>query len=223
MRASVLAYGYSSWCAVASYFDGDGTVELQLMKYTLRFKLSWTDNYRQQVEQVKLFLESQGVRTMRIVYAKGAYHLTIGKIESLRLAATRMLESGCAFKKRRELSALIAYYDNKKTGDQVVKEFNECVRSGIRSGWERTSRIPLTYKGGRMLQARLTGQAAGRALRKVDAPLRTKIIEERNQFSLPVEKLASLHRLSKTTISRVLREPTSASRLGRIGDQETLD
>lgn len=215
--------GYSGWCAVSSYFDGDGTVEIQVSKLTLRFKLSWADNWRNQLEQIKRFLEAQGIVCERVVYAKGAWHLVIGRIDSLRRAAAEMLQSGCSYKKRRELSALVSYYDNRLTGDRVIGEFNWCVREGIRSGFERTSRLPLTYKGAKRLQARLAGERARVVHQKVDPTLRSIIVDERVRLGLSVKKLALKHELSKTTISRVLREAFRTPRLGRVGDQDTLD
>jgi hypothetical protein len=223
LRASVFSFGYKCWCAVASYFDGDGYVDLALSKLTLRFRIYWTDNYRLYLEQIKRFLERRGIATMRIVYARGAYHLGVGRIESVVLVARKMIQSGCVFKKRRELLALLGYYEDQLTGNQVVKEFNECVLSGVRSGFLRSSNHPLTYRGARRQQGRIGGHAAGRVLQKVDSQLKSRLVDERVRLGYTIEKLASTHHLSKTTVSRVLREPSGSSRLGRVGDQETLD
>ena len=216
--------GYSTWCAVASYFDGDGSVEIEVSKFTIRFKLSFSDNWRDQLQQIKDFLESRGEVCDRLVYAKkGAWHLVVGRIGSVRLAAERMIRSGCVFKKRIELTALLDYFRNKVTGGQVVREFNMSVRAGIRSGYERDSKLPLTYREGHQLQARLAGARARQVHQKVDSALGAVIRDERATQGLSVEKLAKIHKLSKTTISRVLRESFVVPRLGRIGDQETLD
>ncbi|MDE1852994.1 MAG: hypothetical protein KGI38_04500 [Thaumarchaeota archaeon] len=223
MVPSSAAIGYTNWCAVASYFDGDGTIELEVRKLTLRFRLVWTDNWRDQVEQIRRFLESQGVRTERIVYARGAWHLPIGEINSMRLAARLMVSSGCAFKKRKELLAMLAYYDNRLSGNQVINEFNESVRAGIRSGYERAGMLPLTYKQAKHLQAKLAGARAGAKLQKVGEELRLKIIKDRKVQGVSYERLASIHKVSKTTVGRILREYFGVPRLGRIGDQATLD
>jgi hypothetical protein len=216
--------GYETWCAVAAYFDGDGNVDIALSKLTLRFRLLWADSWRKQTEQLKRFLESKGVTTEKIVYDKnGANHLSVGRIDAMRIAALEMLRSGCSYKKRRELRALLAYYENKLTGDQVVREFNECVRLGVRSGYMRTSNLPLTYRGARVLQSRLTGAAARGVRQKVDEALRARLLDERARQGSSLQALASKYRLSKSTISRVLRESHGTTRLGRIGDQQTLD
>lgn len=216
--------GYTNWCAVSGYFDGDGTVELELGKLTLRFLLLWVDNCYAQVEQIRDSLEANGIATELIVRdKKGANHLAVGRIAHAKEIALQMIQSGCCFKKLRELSAVVDYFGDKLTGDQTVKIFNGCVRNGTRSGFERESKLPLTYFEARRLQADLAGRGAASVRLKVGEELRLTIIGEGKEFGLSVETLAKKHRLGKTTISRILRGQLGERRLLRRGTRTTLD
>ena len=60
-----------------------------------------------------------------------------------------MLEGRCLHKKRRELLALLDYFDGKITGDCVIALFNDEMRNGVRVGKLRASSLPYTYTDGR--------------------------------------------------------------------------
>lgn len=54
---------YRSWRQVGGYFDGDGNVGLEVVKYVLRFKLRFSDTWRPQIETVQSFFHAKGIDT----------------------------------------------------------------------------------------------------------------------------------------------------------------
>ena len=127
--------GYDNWCAIAGFFDGDGGLDLEVRKFTLHWTLNFTDNWPPQLAEVKRFLESQGIKIGVVrPTGTGGYKVQVGAIDSLRKCATAMLEGRCLHKKRRELLALLDYFDGKITGDSVIALFNDEVRNGVRVG-----------------------------------------------------------------------------------------
>jgi hypothetical protein len=118
--------------------------------------LIWVDNSFDQLFQLRKFLLVQGIAVGNVLnHSNGVYRLQIGSPSSV-LSAAKMLVGFC-FKKRKELEAVISYYENRISGSAVLSIFNEQVRRGIRLGKIR----PLTplprYRDGLYEVARARG------------------------------------------------------------------
>jgi hypothetical protein len=141
---------YNDWGQVGGYFDGDGSSDFKIGKRVVFVRLHFTDNYRPQLENVEQFLGSQGVRTEAVSDTlAGASRLGIGQFRSVREMAVKMLPY--TFKKRRELQAILDYFDNGITGNQLIEAMNKSVKDGNRVGKIRKADIPFTREEGRRL------------------------------------------------------------------------
>jgi hypothetical protein len=54
---------YETWQQLGGYFDGDGNVGLEVVKYVLRFKLRFSDTWRPQIAAIKSFLNIHDIAT----------------------------------------------------------------------------------------------------------------------------------------------------------------
>lgn len=129
---------YSSWQQAAGYFDGDGNVGLEVVRWVLRFKLRFVDTWKPQIESMSSFLASMNLACGSIGEGdkrgdwQAAYRLDIVEIESVLAAAKAMMPY--TVKKRAELKVVIDYLEGRMTGDQAIRAFNEGVNSGKRRG-----------------------------------------------------------------------------------------
>lgn len=196
------ADGYTSWAAVAGYFDGEGCVDIYPLVYVLHWVLSFSDNWTEQLEQVQRFLIARGISVGRPRRnGKTAWMFEVAEISSMKLMATEMLRSGGIYKKRRELQLLLDYYDDKVTGNQVIEGFNSEVRRGIRTGKLRDPNMPFGHRDG---YAR--GRYASRYEQRSLNPTQTKeLIEEYLASSITGKALAIKFDVSVATVSRMLK------------------
>jgi len=138
--------GYRDWRQVSGYFDGDGSVHVHYGKWTVRFKLSWSDSSRQQVSQIREFLTSHGIRPApKLIFALGAYTLVVGDQNEVLKAAREMLPF--VYKKRAELQTIIDYRGDKITGSGVFERFKALQESGLRekNRWPILSDINIPF------------------------------------------------------------------------------
>jgi hypothetical protein len=194
--------GYTSWAAVAGYFDGDGCVDIYPLVYVLHWVLSFSDNWTEQLEQVRRFLIARGISVGKPRRnGKAAWMFEVAEISSMKLMATKMLRSGGIYKKRRELQLLLDYYDDKVTGNQVIEGFNSEVRLGIRTGKLRDPNMPFGHRDG---YAR--GRYASRYEQRTLTSNQTKeLIEEYLASSITGKALALKFEISEATVSRMLK------------------
>lgn len=91
------------------YYDGDGSVSIFVRKYTVAFYLDFSDQYREQLQQIVEFMRTQGIRTgpVRKMTNVSAYSLGIADQKSVVEAAERT--APFCFKKRMELVTLLEY------------------------------------------------------------------------------------------------------------------
>jgi hypothetical protein len=76
--------------------------------------------------QIKQFLEAKGLDAGAIrPTGMGAVKFQVAAIDSLIRFARGVLETRCLFKKRKELQIMLAYFDGKVTGDQVIEFLNQ--------------------------------------------------------------------------------------------------
>src|SRR5271157_5890409 len=196
------AKGYTSWAAVAGFFDGGGCVDIDSRAYILHWVLSFSDNWIEQLEQVRRFLVGRGVSVGKPRRnGKAGWMFEVAEISSMRLMATEMLLSGGIYKKRRELQLLLDYYNDKVTGNQVIEGFNSEVRRGIRTGKIREPNMPFTHRDG---YAR--GRYASRyEQRKLDPTQTKELIEEYLTSSTTGKALALKFGIAETTVSTMLK------------------
>lgn len=165
---------YSSWKEVAGYFDGDGNVGLEVVTRVLRFRIRFVDTWRPQIEAVSALLVRQGLRCGSI--GKGstkgvwqaAYRLDVTEVRSVILAAKAMRRY--AVKKREELGVVVDYLEERITGNQAIRDFNEGVKSGRRRGKIRFENVPYTRDEGLRL-SQLGNARKAREAHAVDVPL----------------------------------------------------
>lgn len=197
-----LQEGYTSWTAVAGFFDGDGSVDVDARAYTLHWVISFTDKWFEQVEQVREFLIERGVRvgrTRRV--GVGGWICEVKEISSLRAVAIQMLQSGGIYKKRRELQLLVDYYSDKITAAQILEAFNSEVRLGIRVGKIRNTDMPFSYSEG-LAQAQYASRFERRALTKIESQ---SLVEEYLSKNVTGKWLARKYDVSEATVSKLLR------------------
>jgi hypothetical protein len=112
--------GYTNWCAVAVFFDGDGGLSIEPRSFTLHWSLSFVDNRPPQLLQIKSFLGRHGIRVgMPRRSGHGGWKIQISSIESLKEVGRQMLESGCLVKKNAEVEVMLQYFEGRITGTGV--------------------------------------------------------------------------------------------------------
>jgi hypothetical protein len=199
-EAKDLGGGYDNWCAVASFFDGDGCVVVGPKKDTLFVKLEFSDNWRPQLEQIQLFLHSQGISTGKIFKSKGgAYVFVVVRQDCVITAATAMLATTCCFKKRRELEWALQYFEDKLSGTDFIERLND-VNCGNRTGKIRHVDIPYLHSEGR--RQRYVRMAAARRI--LTEEQKRQIVIERGLKGMTLARLAAKYSVSITSIARVV-------------------
>jgi hypothetical protein len=194
--------GYTSWAAIAGFFDGDGSVDVDPREYTLHWVISISDNWLGQIEQVRKFLLQHGIKVGKPGrVGVGAWMCEVAEISSLIALATSMLASGGTYKKRRELQLLLDYYSDKITGTEVVEAFNEEVRLGRRIGKTKHLDMPYTHSGGFT-----RGRYASRYEQGVlNSGKSMRLVEDYERGGTTCRKLAQKCDMSVSTVSRILR------------------
>lgn len=200
--ALITREGYTSWAAVAGYFDGDGSVDLVAGAYTLRWVLSFSDNWLGQVDQVREFLAEHGINVRKARRnGVGGWTCEIKEISSMKAMAVEMLQSGGVYKKRMELELLVSYYSDKVTGTEVLEAFNAEVRFGIRIGKIRKTEMPHTHSEG-LARARHASSFEQRTLNMIETQ---NLVNEYLTTSLTGKSLARKYDVSEATVSRILK------------------
>ncbi len=197
------------WRYIAGYFDGDGSVDVDANAYTLRWVLSFSDNWLDQILFVKALLEQGGIRVQKPRRTGvGGWRLVAAEIESVRKMAINMLESGGLHEKRSELLLLLAYYDNKVTGKAVAEVLNYQVSSGARIGKIRQFNIPFTYSQG-LREAIRASVVGGKSLGQRE---RKQLVEDHVRLLLSGKQLALKYGVSRATVSRVINRCRRSTR-----------
>lgn len=194
--------GYTSWTAVAGYFDGDGSVDLDARAYTLHWVLSFSDNWLGQIEQIRGFLAKHGIRVGKPRRnGVGGWTCEVKEISSLKTMAMEMLRSGGIYKKKRELQLLVDYYSDRVTGREVLEAFNSEVRLGIRIGKIRNTEMPYTHFEG-MARARYASRFEQRTLNMIET---RNLVDEYLTKGVTGKSLARKYDVSEATVSRLLK------------------
>jgi intein/homing endonuclease len=194
--------GYSSWAAIAGFFDGDGSVDLSARAYTLHWVLSFSDNWLGQIEQIREFLANHGINVKNSRRnGIGGWICEVKEISSMMAMAQEMLRSGGIYKKKRELQMLIDYYSDKVTGTEVLEAFNSEVRHGIRVGKIRYTEMPYTHSEG-LARARYASSFEQKALNEIETQ---NLINDYLTKDVTGKSLAGKYDVSEATVSRILK------------------
>ncbi len=194
------------WREVSGYFDADGTVHFDLKKRVLFPRLSFSDNYRPQIDMVKEFLVSQNVRPWNTYFdTSHAWKFGVSRGDSLHIMASMMLPY--IYKKKDEVEAVLDYLDNRITGSEFVEVLNESVRIGNRVGKVKTVDMPHTREEGQILRDRKRTEHAYKMI-TANTILTVDLIDKIRESLLSGEatngELAKKYGVSPATISRAM-------------------
>lgn len=193
---------YTSWCAVAAFFDGDGGLDVEPRSFTLHWALSFVDNWPPQLLQIKSFLEGQGIQVSTLKHSgHGGWKIQVAAIDSMKKVARLMLETGCLVKKREEIVIMIQYFDGRITGNAVGEYINHEVRIGKRTGKVRRFDVPSTYPDGKIESLR----GFSRSRSSLSTRQKAVIANTYSAKGLTMYQLALVYHVSPPTIYRVVR------------------
>jgi hypothetical protein len=199
--ATVGRLGYSNWNQTSGYFDGDGAVIPLIQYYNLIFHLTWSDTYSPQLEQLKTFLESEGLHPAKITDGATAYFLPLYRQDEVLMAAKKMLPF--AYKKWYDLSTLAAYLENRITGSEAMTRLNESIKARSRSAPIRYVHMPFLRSEGAYAGRVLGARRAAESRKLLTRDQVQKVIKCR-EAGMPVKELTSLFNVSKDTIYKVI-------------------
>jgi hypothetical protein len=207
--------GYTSWCAVAAFFDGDGGLDAQPQAFTIHWALSFVDNWPPQLLQIRSFLRRHGIEvSLPRRSGHGGWKIQVSSIESLKRIGRLMLRTECLVKKRNEIEMMIQYFDGKITGTEVGRFFNNEVAIGKRTGKIRKFDVPFTYLQGKSESRK--GVTHGRS--NLSKAQKDAVSNFYSTKGLTMYQLASMYHVSPSTIYRIIR---GLSRGGTHDDQSS--
>ena len=198
---------YQSWQQTAGYFDGDGNVGIEVVKYVLRIKLRFCDMWKDQIVTVCNFLSGKQVRTRQVSKErhdakKDAYRIDVGAVDSMLLAAKAMLPL-CS-KEAEDLRIVIDYLEGRITGNGAIERFNREVLVGRRSGYLRKPILPYTRAEGLRL-AQLENAKRARAAHAVNVrdDIQQSIKTDHEHLTLGHIRLSKKYGYSVSVIGRI--------------------
>ena len=205
---------YKSWEQVAGYFDGDGTIsfyDTSNQPYKLGLSLIFVDQSKDQINNIREFLNGRGVRTGNVLRAsKGtAYMIAVSRFAAVRETLRQMLPH--LYKKANEAEAALDYYEGKITGNALMAIFQNEVEAGRR---ERRPRkvpihVPHTYFDGDRIMKLMRNvklrDVSGRYRAKVTPEDFQAIRQEHFEKGRRLNELMKAYpQYSRTTIRRIL-------------------
>jgi len=199
---------YTSWEQVAGYFDGDGNVGVEVVKYILRFKLRFSDTWKAQILTIKIFLSQVGISTSALWHEvregrHDAYRIEVSSIAGVLSAAKAMLPF--CVKKAEDLQILIDYLEGTITGNQAIERFNEEVRTGRRSGFIREPTLPQKrMEGLRVKQLENAKKARAAHAVLVSDAIQKEIRKDHWRHKLGHIRLSKKYGYSVSVIRRIL-------------------
>ena len=139
---------YSSWRQVAGYFDGDGNysiTDLSNRPFKLGLQAIFTDQSYEQVFMFRTFLVHRGIVPSNMLKtSKGtAWMIAIGTVAGVLRASIAMLPH--LYKKANEARAVIEYYEDRITGNQLVAVFQEEVLAQRRERRNHVVKVDVPY------------------------------------------------------------------------------
>ena len=115
-------------------YDGDGTVEFNIHKFTIEVRLAFDENWKPHLEGIRKFLQERSIicGTVRKKESYNTWHLVISRISSVKRMARELVKR--SIKKKAELLIVLQYLDGEISGETFVDEMNYFVRIGERTG-----------------------------------------------------------------------------------------
>lgn len=199
---------YISWKQVSGYFDGDGNVGVEVVRYILKFKLRFSDTWRRQIESVRTFLNREGISTSAVWHERRdgrleAFRVEVSAVSGVLRASKAMLPF--CVKKAEDLRILVEYLEGRLSGNEAIERFNEEVRVGRRSGFVRELTLPYTRADGLRIKKHANASRA-RAAHVVHVGMATQreIKTDHWKHRLSFVKLSKKYGYSVSVIRRVL-------------------
>jgi len=199
---------YDSWEQVSGYFDGDGNVGVEVVRYILKFKLRFSDTWKPQIETIRAFLNRDSISTSAVWHERregrlDAYRLEVSAVSGVLKAARAMLPF--CVKKAEDLRILIEYMEGRLSGNDAIVRLNEEVKRGRRSGFLRDLTLPHTRPEGLRIKE-LTNASRARAAYAVSVtePVQQEIRTDHRKRKLSFVKLSRKYGYSVSVIRRVL-------------------
>ena len=193
---------------MAGYFDGDGNVGVEVVKYVLKFKLRFSDTWKAQVLTIKSFLNREGISTSALWHEisegrRDAYRIEVSALAGVLKAAKAMLPF--CVKKAEDLQILVDYLEGKLNGNQAIERFNEEVRTGRRSGYFREPTLPHTRMEGLRIK-QLENARKARAAYAVDVSpgVQNQIKKDHAEEKLGQIRLSRKYGYTVSVIRRIL-------------------
>ncbi len=179
-------------------------------KFTIAFYLDWSDQCREQLEQISVFMKSQGIRVgvVRKQSNSAAFGFRIGNRKSVIEIAERM--APFCFKKRKELLTLLEYRKlDLITGSEVQSRFKQLVKLGMRErhGRRPFKPMPWTYSVGFHLSRKSIGLLSHRyrLFQALSEDQKQEAMARHNVFGESISALAKSYGISRSAIWRLLR------------------
>jgi hypothetical protein len=202
---------YNTWGQIGGYFDGDGNVGLEAVRYVIRFKLRFSDTWEPQIKAVRSFLGSKNVTTTvisreRHLDKKDAYRIDVDSIAGVLKAAKAMLPY--CVKKAEDLQIVVDYLEGRITGNKAIERFNQEVRMGRRSGYIREPTLPFTREEGiRLAQLENARKARSAYAVTIKDEVQQAIRSDRKELKLSQIRLSKKYGYTVSVIRRVLGAP----------------
>jgi len=185
-------------------------VSIFVGKFTIAFYLDWSDQCREQLEQIAAFLRSQGIRVgvVRKQSNSAAFGFRIGDGKSVIEIAERI--TPFCFKKRKELLTLLEYRKlDLITGSEVQHRFEQLVNVGMRErhGNRSFRPMPWTYSVGYHLSRKSIGLLSHRyrLFQALSEAQKQEAMERHNVFGESISALARSYGISRSAMWRLLR------------------
>jgi len=203
---------YRTWEQVGGYFDGDGNVGVEVVRYILRFRIRFSDTWEPQIQSIRTFMVGNGIASTEVGREKArkgqldAFRIDIGAVSSVLKAGELMLPH--CVKKAEDLRIVIDYIEGRLTGNEAIERFNEEVRIGRRSGLIRELTLPFTRPQGLRVKELENARKAREAYHvNVSKEVQEEIRRTHEGFGLSFVKLSKKYGYSVSVIRRVLGAP----------------
>ncbi len=199
---------YDSWEQVGGYFDGDGNVGLEVVKYVLKFKLRFADTWRPQIAAVQGFMQANAISTSAIWHEKregrsDAYRVEVSAVSSVLAAAKAMLPH--CVKKAEDLRIMIDYLEGRISGNEAIERYNNEVSKGRRSGYVREPTLPfLRVEGLRKAELENAKKARAAYAVNVSPEVQERIRRDHSVLRLSHVTLGNKYGYSVSVIRRIL-------------------
>jgi hypothetical protein len=220
MPASILAEyasskkAYKSWGQTAGYFDGDGSLIVRKVSggtpFTLGLTLDFVDQSKSQIIMLESFLITRGINTGSPYLNGGAWRLSIGGLEDVKLTLSRMLPH--LSKKYVEAAAALDYLENRITGNEFQTILELEVREGNRERLGKRVDLPWTRIEGIKKAILFSTSVPRRRRRTLTEEEEDRLVERYVKGSIGQRKLARAFGMSHAVVRRALSRRGLASK-----------